>query len=138
MRVMAPWIDPYGDPDSTPFPPDLHRLYQTSISKFGEEPGLQAAQKAWLKISLHIMSKATTQFGLVTDWKFADDDPRLPNVVKLEKQLARVLDRFSITDQQLAELNLPEDQMHLHGNIRSKKGPLRTSTPPPWGPRTSP
>ncbi|KLU82749.1 hypothetical protein MAPG_01818 [Magnaporthiopsis poae ATCC 64411] len=129
MRVIAPWLDPYGDPDNTLFPPDLLRLYQASISKFGKKPGLRAAQKAWLKITVHIMSEATPQYALVRKQKFADDDPRLPNVIKLEEQLARVLERFGITDQQLADMNLPEDEMGWHGNIRTKGPPyLRTVT----------
>ncbi|EJT77252.1 hypothetical protein GGTG_07164 [Gaeumannomyces tritici R3-111a-1] len=58
MRVIARWMDPESDPDHTLIPPDLLRLYQTSIAKPVKDPKLQAALAAWPKITYNFMSEA--------------------------------------------------------------------------------
>ncbi|KAL8388775.1 hypothetical protein RB595_008917 [Gaeumannomyces hyphopodioides] len=106
MRVIARWMDSESDPDHTLIPPDLLRLYQTIskpwVPEPWEDPGIQASLTAWPRITFKLMSKATPQFGLVTDRQFADGDPRLPNVLKLEELLAQLLEPFGPTTEDLA------------------------------------
>ncbi|KAL8357272.1 hypothetical protein RB598_002215 [Gaeumannomyces tritici] len=120
-------MDPESDPDHTLIPPDLLRLYQTSIAKPVKDPKLQAALAAWPKITYNLMSEATPQFWLTTRHEFADGDSRLPNVLKLEELLAQLLEPFGPGVEDLDELcrekGIDEEfRRRALGNIRSPHG----------------
>ncbi|KAL8421006.1 hypothetical protein RB596_001978 [Gaeumannomyces avenae] len=128
MRVIARWMDPESGPDHTLIPPDLLRLYQTSIAKPVKDPKLQAALAAWPKITYNLMSEAAPRFWLTTRHEFADGDSRLPNVLKLEELLAQLLEPFGPGVEDLDELcrkNGVDEEFRKRalGNTRSQHGP---------------
>lgn len=135
MRVLIRRMHPDGPCDfgESLLPPDLLRIHLAVKAKkqaqqgldrefmteyFGggytREEGLEFVSYMWRPMIAYLTSEATPHEG------FADNDPRLPAVVKLEDLIVRLLTPFDMKDEELARVK--EKYRGWKGKIGSEAG----------------
>ncbi|KAL8378100.1 hypothetical protein RB595_008687 [Gaeumannomyces hyphopodioides] len=107
-RILHPRMVPEGDAAITLLPPDIFSVYQKMMARdptrlsnkwpgetyWSDENFAGVMRHAWRAVSCHFMTSPPSPYRQAE--AFADDDPRMKNVLATEQLLKDVLGHFSL------------------------------------------